>query len=136
MTELPRSRGALGVEPIAFAKLPVRALTSTFFRREFDVSEPAAFGWLELALTTEDEVVAHLNGIEVAHTMHLHLLEGTPPRRNHTLVDPSLLVAGRNLLAIELRRRGEPPLPRCSTPGSKDSPRRRRCSPRAVLELS
>ncbi len=104
-TETPERSG---VASIAFTKPEATPPTSSCFRREFDVAEPAAFGWLELALPTEDEVVAHLNGVEVAHTMRAvnPLESAASSTRSHSLVDPSLLVAGRNLLAIELLHRG------------------------------
>lgn len=108
VTEAPTETPARsGVSSIAFSKPRDAATTSSFFRREFDVPDPAAFGWIELALPTTDEVVAHLNGREVAHTMRaVHLLESAArATRAHTLVDPGLLVAGPNLLAIELRHR-------------------------------
>ncbi len=97
-----------GVSAIAFTKAPDSGTTSSFFRREFDVADPAAFGWLELGLPTRDEVVAQLNGVEVAHTPRdVNPREGAAgSTRAHTLVDPGLLVAGRNLLAIELVHRG------------------------------
>jgi len=96
-----------GVTPIAFTR--DAATTSSFSRRAFDVRDPAAFGWVELALPTADEVVAHLNGIEVAHTKRAvsRLDSDASSTRGHTLVDPALLVAGPNLLAIEVRHRAE-----------------------------
>ncbi len=102
------SPASSGVSAIGFTKPQDSGTASSFFRREFDVSDPAAFGWLELGLPTREEVVAHLNGVEVAHTgREVNPQEGAAgSTRSHTLVDPGLLVAGRNLLAIELVHRG------------------------------
>jgi hypothetical protein len=83
---------------------------SSFLRRRLAVADPTAFGWLELALPVDDEVVAHLNGVEVAHTTYPpHARGAAGSAQSHTLVDPSALVAGANLIAVELRHRGGPP---------------------------
>jgi tartrate-resistant acid phosphatase type 5 len=98
------------ISRIAFTKNRGIPFTSSFLRRRFEVADRAAFGWVELALPVDDEVVAHLNGAEVVHATHLRKRAGGATRF-HTLVDPNALVAGTNLVAVELRHRGGPPDP-------------------------
>ena len=96
------------ISHIAFTKTHGAPFTSSFLRRRFDVPDPKAFGWIELALPPDDEVLAHLNGVEVVHATHLREPAGSATL-SHTLVDPTALVTGANLVAVELRHRGGPP---------------------------
>jgi hypothetical protein len=93
------------ISRIDYTKAPKVPFTSSFLRRRFEVADPNAFGWIELALPPDDEVVANLNGVEVARAAHLRE-PGRSATLSHLLIDPSALVAGANLVAVELRHRG------------------------------
>ena len=98
----------------AAAGAPTR---TTCYRIEFGVTRPESLGALELGLPRDQPAVAYLNGREAAR------VEREPPREAHWLVargpraeataepilvqrvlDPSGLVAGPNVLAVEIRR--------------------------------
>ncbi len=89
---------------------------TTYFRRTFVVDNPAQFTGLEFALLRDDGAVVYLNGTEVfrsnmpggtinADTLASSLI--APANENDwvtNLVDPGSLVAGLNLLAVELHQ--------------------------------
>jgi uncharacterized repeat protein (TIGR02543 family) len=90
---------------------------SVFARKEFTVANPATVGNLWLRMDYDDGFVAYLNGVEVARSN----VNGSPPAfnaqasANHEAsggtnnplpaeifsINPSLLVAGNNVLAIQ-----------------------------------
>jgi hypothetical protein len=90
---------------------------TTYYRIEFAVTRPESLGALELGLPRDQPAVAYLNGREVAQVARApereqHWLVARGPRREatrdpilvHRLLDPNLLVAGPNALAVEIRR--------------------------------
>jgi hypothetical protein len=88
---------------------------SVLFRKVFDVVDPAAYTALHLFLQRDDGIAVHLNGIRV-HTENLpatftlaDLAPAEAPANEHTewrhyLIDPKRLLAGRNLLAVEVHQ--------------------------------
>src|SRR5206468_3696432 len=89
---------------------------TTYFRRTFSVTNPANFGSLALRILRDDGAVVYLNGVEAFRT---NMPTGTI---NHTTLasaavtgadestfvsaplSPSLLVAGANVIAVELHQ--------------------------------
>lgn len=88
-----------------------KRLTRTLFRKTFDVEDPSFFRSLHLQLKYADGAAAFLNGKEVFRD---NLNDGAgagKPRVglignvfNVVALDRSLLVEGRNVLAVEVRR--------------------------------
>ena len=89
---------------------------SVYIRKEFNIADPGTVAGLQLSLDYDDSFVAYLNGTEVARNN----VTGTPPAFNtiadgnheasagtgglpveYFSVDPALLVAGTNVLAIQ-----------------------------------
>ena len=90
---------------------------SVYLRKEFTVADPSAVTTLELSMDYDDSFVAYLNGIPVARAN----VTGTPPAYTvaadsdheasagnsspqpveYFSIDPALLVAGTNVLAIQ-----------------------------------
>ncbi len=90
---------------------------TTYYRIEFEVTHPESLGALELGLPRDQPAVAYLNGREVARVERKPLRERrwlvprgprgeatAEPILVHRLLDPSLLGAGPNALAFEIRR--------------------------------
>lgn len=88
---------------------------TTYFRHQFEVVEPDAYGLLELGVRRDDGAIAYLNGTEVFRTNmpdgtvnYLTVAAGGTSDESSffgTEVDPGLLVTGTNLLAIEVHQR-------------------------------
>jgi hypothetical protein len=93
----------------------LRAIT-TYFRKSFNVADPAAFSGLLLRLVRDDGVIVHLNGVELFRD---NLLSGpvawnalasapisgaaeTTPLEIQ--LSPASLVAGVNVLAVEIHQ--------------------------------
>ncbi len=89
---------------------------TTYFRHAFEVGDPAALGMLLLEVQRDDGVVVHLNGTEVFRD---NLPAGPVGSGTYALtavggddeisllaagVDPSLLVAGTNVIAAEIHQ--------------------------------
>ncbi len=95
---------------------------TTYFRSEFDVADPGVFSNLLIAIQHDDSAAIYLNGSEVARTNLIPAADageyaiGTMPNEleanffSHS-IDPALLVAGTNVLAVEVHQ---------ATPGSSD----------------
>jgi hypothetical protein len=89
---------------------------TTYFRHAFTVADPSAFGTLTLRVLRDDGAVAYLNGVEVfrsnmpggtitSTTRASAALGGTDETTYVTAtVNPSLLVAGKNVLAVEIHQ--------------------------------
>jgi hypothetical protein len=89
---------------------------TTYFRHAFDVPDPAAFTALSMSLHYDDGAVVYLNGLEVARVN----MPGTPGQNDITFttpasstveeawgsypVDPGLLLAGTNVMAVEIHQ--------------------------------
>ncbi len=89
---------------------------TSWFRRSFVVPDPARFGNLRLRLLRDDGAVVYLNGNEVfrsnltngtitATTLAAVAVEGADEQRFVTAnLSPQLLLAGTNLLAVEVHQ--------------------------------
>lgn len=92
--------------------------TTTYFRHAFGVSDPAAYQSLTLRLMRDDGAVVYLNGTEVfrtnlpagtiAHTTLASAAIGGADESAflQTTISPSLLVAGTNVIAVEIHQSG------------------------------
>lgn len=88
---------------------------TTYFRHAFMVADPGAFSNLVLRVLRDDGVVAYLNDVEVfRHNMpagpvtHSTLAEAAidDPWFHAAPVNPTLLVSGTNVLAVEIHQAG------------------------------
>jgi tartrate-resistant acid phosphatase type 5 len=90
---------------------------TTYYRVEFEVTAPESLGSLELGVPRDQPAVAFLNGREVARLERDPRREGkwlvprgpragpgTAPILVHRWLDPGVLVAGTNVLAVEVHR--------------------------------
>jgi VCBS repeat-containing protein len=89
---------------------------TTYFRRTFDVASIAGLTGLTLRLRRDDGAVVYLNGVEVARsnlpegditstTLALSAIGGTGETSFlEFTIDPTLLVQGTNLLAVEVHQ--------------------------------
>jgi hypothetical protein len=87
---------------------------TTYFRRTFDVADPALIGTLLLRLLRDDGAVVYLNGREVfrsnmpAGAIGYRTLASADARDESAFLDkalsPSLLVRGTNLIAVEIHQ--------------------------------
>ncbi len=89
---------------------------TTYFRRAFTVASPADFGCLLLRLVRDDGVAVYLNGTEVVrdnlpagtitHVTPAVTFLAAPYETNVFLagIDPALLIAGTNVLAVEIHQ--------------------------------
>lgn len=100
---------------------PVTSRITTWFRRSFSVAAPASIGALTLRLVRDDGAVVYLNGSEVfrtnlplqgaiaADTLTTSAVPTGPEENYEALVvevPVSLLVAGTNVLAVEVHQSG------------------------------
>ena len=88
---------------------------SVLFRKVFDVADPSVYGALHLLVQRDDGIAVHLNGNRVLID-NLDTLAGlgdfalseTPAAERlkwrHFLIDRTKLIAGRNLLAVEVHQ--------------------------------
>jgi hypothetical protein len=91
---------------------------TTYFRHAFQVTDPAAYQSLVLRLVRDDGAVVYLNGTEVyrtnlpagsitSSTLASSAIGGADESAwQQTTVSPSLLVAGTNVLAVEMHQSG------------------------------
>ncbi len=101
---------------VSFGPNPSDKHPATYFRHRFTVAQPGRIARLSLELLRDDGAVVYLNGTEVARS---NLVPGPLPADGLALrdvdgaeeghafpfeIDPRLLVAGDNLLAVELRQ--------------------------------
>jgi hypothetical protein len=89
---------------------------TTYFRRAFSVANPSAYGGLTLRMLRDDGAVVYLNGTEVfrtnmpaggitASTFASSVVLDANERTYVTAsVNPALLVAGTNVLAVEIHQ--------------------------------
>ncbi len=101
---------------VGFGPDPNRKFATTYFRRAFDVADPASFPWLTLSLLRDDGAVVYLNGTEVRRdNMPAGLITSTTfasasiPNADEQVFFPSTLsanwlVRGRNVLAVEIHQ--------------------------------
>lgn len=91
---------------------------TTYFRHAFNVANPAAYQSLALRVMRDDGVVAYLNGTEVFrsnlptgtityNTLASAAIGGADESAfQQATISPSLLVAGTNVLAVEMHQSG------------------------------
>jgi hypothetical protein len=91
---------------------------TTYFRREFQIADPAAVSVLRLRLLDDDGSVVHVNGVEalrnnlpagaIGHTTVADVAQGSAEENlwGEHMIDPTLLVAGTNVLCVEIHQSG------------------------------
>ncbi|HEV8660616.1 MAG TPA: glycosyl hydrolase family 18 protein [Thermoanaerobaculia bacterium] len=90
---------------------------TTYFRYSFDLADPSAFGSLNLRLLRDDGAVVYLNGVEAYRsnmasgvityaTVAATTINGSDETTHFysAPVDRNLLVAGRNVVAVEIHQ--------------------------------
>jgi hypothetical protein len=89
---------------------------TTYFRKSFDVNDPSQFSSLDLSLLRDDGAIVYLNGREVMRsnmpggdvgsaTLATSAISGGAESSFHPgSIDPSWLVPGRNVLAVEIHQ--------------------------------
>ncbi len=101
---------------ISFGGVDNNKHITTYFRHRFSVTDPNQFGVVTLRLLRDDGAVVHLNGTEIrrdnmpgGEITFQTPASGTVPNQDGTtffpsIVDPALLVAGMNVLAVEVHQ--------------------------------
>jgi len=101
---------------VSFGPSPNNKYITTYFRHTFSVSDPSKYQNLVLGVLRDDGAVVYLNGVEVLRTnmpdgtityttSALGAIGGSAEDEFHeTTIDPSYLVAGDNLLAVEVHQ--------------------------------
>lgn len=101
---------------VSYGPSATQKFITTYFRHSFSVADPAALGGLTLHVLRDDGAVVYLNGTEVwrsnmpAGAVSYTTLASTPIGGSdeslfHTAaIDPSLLVAGTNVLGVEIHQ--------------------------------
>ena len=104
------------VTTVGFGPNPDSKYISTWFRTTFDVASAAAVTTATLELTVDDGAIVFLNGTEwvrsnlpngaiTPSTLALSIVDGAQEGEFLAFdVDPSLLVDGQNVLAIEVHQ--------------------------------
>ena len=104
------------VTTVSFGPDPGAKYTTTYYRRDFNVTDPASITALNLQVRRDDGVVVYLNGTEIfRHNMPNGTIAfntfaaGVAGGANETtwwpaVIDPGLLVAGNNQLAAEIHQ--------------------------------
>lgn len=89
---------------------------STYFRKYFNVTNPALFTSLELQAVRDDGIVIYINGAEVWRNnmpagpignttlASSAIALGSESAWNTALISPSFLVAGTNIIAVEIHQ--------------------------------
>jgi hypothetical protein len=98
---------------IGYGSDPGNKYVTSYFRKSFNVADPSSVASLTLNLLRDDGAVAYLNGTEVfrsnmpAGTIGYQTLADEPieDETYYTAsIDPSLLVAGNNVLSVEVHQ--------------------------------
>ncbi len=104
------------VTTINFGPNSSQRYITTYFRRAFTVTNPAAYGNLLLRLIRDDGAIVYLNGVEVLrdnlpsglvswNSLASSAVDGTGETTPvETMLNPSLLVPGTNTLAVEIHQ--------------------------------
>jgi len=102
--------------PIGYAGGSSTKSITSYFRRAFDVADASAYSALSLRLMRDDGAVVYLNGQEVGRsnmpggtvsytTAASEAIGGSDESRYYTFaLDPALLAAGRNTVAVEVHQ--------------------------------
>jgi hypothetical protein len=105
------------VTTLDFGGDPDNKFTTTYFRRHFDVLNPAAYTDVILHFRRDDGIIVFLNGTQLishnmpggipSYTTFASSTVSAADEYNYFSidVDPALLVAGDNVLAVELHQR-------------------------------
>jgi hypothetical protein len=100
---------------VSFGSDPSAKHITTYFRKRFVVTNPASLSGLLLEIVRDDGAVVYLNGTEVFRsnmpstsdfsTLAAVAIGGSEEQTWHTSsVDPSLLLAGTNVMAVEIHQ--------------------------------
>lgn len=101
---------------VSFGPSSASKYPTTYFRRAFNVANPAQFIQLTLNLVRDDGAVVYLNGVEIARsnmpagsigytTLALSGVGGSGETQVHSFTVPAgLLVTGTNVVAVELHQ--------------------------------
>jgi WD40 repeat protein/ribosomal protein S27E len=101
---------------VEYGSNPSRKHLTTYFRKSFDVSDPAQVNDLVLGLIRDDGAAVYLNGREIARDnlaadarFNTRALSTTNSPQQEAAVamfgiDPKLLVKGRNVIAVEVHQ--------------------------------
>lgn len=101
---------------VGYGNAPRSRYVTTYFRHSFDVSDPSRCRGLKLRLLRDDGAIVYLNGAEVVRsnmpsktvnylTLASHnVIGGEEDSFFEFYLDPGLLVAGDNLLAVEVHQ--------------------------------
>ncbi len=104
------------VTTVGFGGVAADKYITTWFRSSFTVADPSAFGQLQFRLLYDDGAVVHVNGTEVARvnlpggaitasTLASAAVSGDEESTFFPFTfDPSLLVAGTNVIAVEVHQ--------------------------------
>lgn len=91
---------------------------TTYFRKSFTVTSPTSIPYLQLSIQRDDGAVVYLNGVEMVRTnMPAGTISASTPassaiagsgetRFSDLTFDPGALVAGANVLAVEIHQSG------------------------------
>ena len=101
---------------VGFGSDPNNKYPTTWFRRSFQVANPAAFSALLLRVLRDDGVAVHLNGVEIyrsnlprtgltsASTAGFDVILAEESAFLETFADARLLLPGTNVLAVEVHQ--------------------------------
>ncbi len=98
---------------VGYGPDPANKYITTYFRHTFNVDDPSQFDQLTVELLRDDGAVVYLNGQEVARSSmpagQIDFDTLAEPTIDETIffpyaVDPSLLVQGDNVIAVELHQ--------------------------------
>jgi hypothetical protein len=103
---------------VSFGSSSTNKFITTYFRKSFDVADPAAVAALDFRLIRDDGAVVYLNGVEVfrsnmpagtiGYTTRASSALGAPAESTWLTgsFNPALLVAGSNVIAVEIHQDG------------------------------
>jgi hypothetical protein len=98
---------------VSFGPSATAKYATTYFRRKFNVSNPAAYGQLTLETVYDDGAIVYINGVEV-HRVRIgptdvinfdtYIGAGADYTPDVTTLANSVLVAGENTIAVEMHQ--------------------------------
>jgi hypothetical protein len=103
---------------VSFGPSSAAKFITTYFRKSFTVADPAAVAALNYRLIRDDGAVIYLNGVEVFRSNMPTGTIGSTTRASSALgapaestwltgtFNPALLVAGTNVIAVEIHQDG------------------------------
>lgn len=104
---------------VSYGDDPLHKFITTYFRHSFEVADPADYSGLEVRLVRDDGAAVYLNGVEVVRdnledgvlTYETTAMNaaggGSESQWRATAVSPALLVAGTNVVAVEVHQASE-----------------------------